>query len=741
MPTESRPEASFTVSPERSFLVRLATPPLFDDPADTRWAGALHTIVLTALALYGIALVVAVPFLAENKVAGAIIVLAVLCGAAIAATGLRDVRRMRAGGAIMCIIFWVAPALMLLLGSANSPAVFVAPVLISMVLFGPAWATAATVGAVAVTSFIILFPDLHQQLPRVFPAPPLAQVFSITLQLALAAVPLQIILQRQDEALRRADAEAAARARAQQSFSESETRYRAVVNTMSEGMMVRSMDGALLICNPAAERIIGLAAGEMGHGTFPLSDWQTIHEDGSAFPREDHPVMVTRRTGEPCSGVVMGFVGPHRQTRWISINSVLLRGEEGAGPQGVMTTFVDITERKLAEQALRNSQEKFSKTFQSNPAFISVSTLDEGRYIEVNGAFERVTGYRREEVIGKTVADIHFWADPAARNDMVDAIRRDGRVQGLQASVQKASGEIIFCEIAAEQIELNGVKCVVSNTTDITERKRAEDALGRLNAELEDRVQERTMQLEAANRELEAFSATVSHDLRTPVRHIGGYLGLLREKLGADLEPENRKYLESAAAATARMAQMIHDLLEFSRLGRAEIRKRQVNLNALVREVVQSLEPDTNGRDIRWVLGELPQVEADASLLRQVLANLLSNAVKYTRPVAQAVIEVGAVPVAALPHAPDADYIAGHTALFVRDNGVGFSMEYSGKLFGVFQRLHSASEFEGSGIGLANVGNIVRRHGGRAWINGEEGRGATAYISLPVAPSVSPLTG
>jgi signal transduction histidine kinase len=173
------------------------------------------------------------------------------------------------------------------------------------------------------------------------------------------------------------------------------------------------------------------------------------------------------------------------------------------------------------------------------------------------------------------------------------------------------------------------------------------------------------------------------------------------------------------------MAQMIHDLLEFSRLGRAELRRRQVDLNTLVREVVQSLEPDLRGRDIRWVLGDLPHVEADASLLRQVLANLLSNAVKYTRPVPQAVIEVGAYP-------PDAAAITGQTAVFVRDNGVGFSMQHAGKLFGVFQRLHSAGEFEGSGIGLANVGNIIRRHGGRAWIYGEEGRGATAYVSLPV---------
>jgi signal transduction histidine kinase len=273
---------------------------------------------------------------------------------------------------------------------------------------------------------------------------------------------------------------------------------------------------------------------------------------------------------------------------------------------------------------------------------------------------------------------------------------------------------------------------MISNTVDVTERKHAAEAVLRANVELERRVLERTQQLEALNKDLDAFSATVSHDLRAPVRHVSGYLGLLQENVGAGLSAENRKYLDAAAAAAVRMAQMIHDLLEFSRLGRAELRRRRVDLNALVREVLQSLEPDLRGRDIRWVLGDLPHVEADASLLRQVLANLLSNAVKYTRPTAEAVIEVGAVPVAQLPQVPDAAVIAGQTVLFVRDNGVGFSMEHAGKLFGVFQRLHSAGEFEGSGIGLANVGNIIRRHGGRAWIYGEEGRGATAYVSLPV---------
>jgi signal transduction histidine kinase len=271
-------------------------------------------------------------------------------------------------------------------------------------------------------------------------------------------------------------------------------------------------------------------------------------------------------------------------------------------------------------------------------------------------------------------------------------------------------------------------QAVLTTFFDITSSKRAAAAVLQLNAELEQRVQERTLQLQAVNKDLEAFSTTVSHDLRAPVRHISGYLGLLQEGIGAGLSPENRKYLDAAGAAAARMAQMIQDLLEFSRLGRAEPTRAMVDLAALVRDVVHSLEPDARDRDIRWLLHELPGVHADPSLLRQVLVNLLSNAIKYTRPVPQAVIEVGVAPAAELPDAAGLD---GQVVLFVRDNGVGFNMQHASKLFGVFQRLHSASEFEGSGIGLANVGNIIRRHGGKAWIHGEEGRGATVYVSLP----------
>jgi PAS domain S-box-containing protein len=716
--TEVRPQQA--ASP--TLWARLIAPPQFQDAQDTRWASMLNAIVLTVFAGYGAALMIGVPFLFANKPAATLAIAAVLLSAGFAALCLRRPHLMRTGGAVLAATLGVVPAVVLLLGSSNNAAVFIAPVLVVVVLFGPIWGFVTAVLSATVSVFIILAPELHLQLPRVFPSPPVGQAFVFVLQLALAIVPVQIILRRMGEALHRAETEASSLEHVQQSLQQSENRYRAVIGAMAEGMIVRDMDGKLLICNPAAERIIGLKASQMGHDTFPVEGWRTIHEDGTPFPREDHPVMRTRRTGEPHSDVVMGVLRPGGTLRWISINSMMLQDADGATPQGVMTTFFDITESKLAALALRESEEKFSKVFRSNPAFIAVSTLAEGRYIDVNGAYERVTGYTREQVVGKTVSDIRFWVNPEERAAMVETMRRDHRVQGLQAQIYKASGEIITCDISAELIDIGGVQCMISNTTDITERRRAEEAVQRLNTELENRVSERTLELEAANKDLEAFSATVSHDLRAPLRHIGGYLELLRDNLGPDLAGDNQRYLQSATRASARMTKLIEDLLEFSRLGRASLKKGDIELDALVRDAMHSLEPDTRGRDIRWIVHPLPRVHADASLLHQVLVNLLSNAVKYTRPVAHAVIEIGAL---------DQPQPAGHLVVYVRDNGVGFNMQHADKLFGVFQRLHSASEFEGTGIGLANVGNIVQRHGGRAWIEAAENKGATAYIALP----------
>ena len=352
----------------------------------------------------------------------------------------------------------------------------------------------------------------------------------------------------------------------------------------------------------------------------------------------------------------------------------------------------------------------------------AIFALDtEGRIISWNAGAEHIKGYRAEEIIGEHFS--RFYTDEEVRagkpgRELVVATE-EGRYEEEGWRVRKDGSlfwaNVLITAVRDEEGRLRGFTKV---TRDLTERRAAEEQVLRLNAELEQKVAERTVQLEAANKELEAFSYSVSHDLRAPLRGIDGFSLALMEDYADRLDAQGQDYLRRIRAATQRMARLIDDLLNLSRITRGELRRETADLSALASSVAEQLRKTYTERQVEFRIAQGVRAQGDPQLLRIALENLLGNAWKFTGKTADAVVEFGVT---------EGD---GGPAYFVRDNGAGFDVAYAGKLFGAFQRLHDVREFEGTGIGLATVQRIVRRHGGRVWAEGEPGRGATFYFTL-----------
>jgi len=369
---------------------------------------------------------------------------------------------------------------------------------------------------------------------------------------------------------------------------------------------------------------------------------------------------------------------------------------------------------------LAESERHYRELFEENPLPMLVYDPESLRILAVNHAAVRHYGWTREEFLTLTITDIRPAEDVPALREFLDRVRSPHRVAGTWRHLRK-DGSVRDMEITSHAIEFAGRPARIVLANDVTERLAGERAMRDFTQELERRVELRTAELQEANRELETFSYSVSHDLRAPLRSMEGFARMLDERAGPRLDAEDRRLLGVVAAAARRMTRLVDDLLAFSRSSRQPLNTTTVDLRALASEVWAEVEASAAGRTLRLKLGDLPPARGDRALLRQVLFNLLDNAAKFTR--GRAVAEV----------AIEGRAADGEAEYLVRDNGAGFDPRHADRLFGVFQRLHTSEEFEGTGAGLAIVQRIVRRHGGRVWAEGLPGEGAVFHFTLPRA--------
>jgi len=423
------------------------------------------------------------------------------------------------------------------------------------------------------------------------------------------------------------------------------------------------------------------------HGFSPVYEKEYRRKDGTIFPVELRTFLIKNASGEP---------------------------------QGMWAIVRDITERKRSEAALQQA----NLVVENSPVVLFQWKPLEGWPVELVSKNITQFGYTPEELLSGVVP----FASMVHSDDLERVVYevRQNSDNGIDRFQQEyrvitKDGRVRWVEdhTAIERDDNGKILRYQGIVIDITERKQVEEALRQAHEELEDRVKERTAQLEISNKELEAFSYTVSHDLRAPLRTMDGFSRILMDEYAPQLPEEAQRYLNLVRESTKKMGCLVDDLLAFSRLNRQSLNKALVSMKELVEQTLVSLENEYKNRKIDIEVGDLPACLGDAAMLRQVWVNLFANALKFTRERENARIEIGA------------QFIDGENVYFIKDNGAGFDMQYANKLFGVFQRLHSEREFEGTGVGLAIVARVINRHGGRVWAEGKVDEGAVFYFSLP----------
>jgi PAS domain S-box-containing protein len=529
-----------------------------------------------------------------------------------------------------------------------------------------------------------------------------------------------------------------ARKQAEEALLKAGALQRAIFESANFSCIATDTRGIIQIFNVGAERMLGYAAAEVVN-TIAAVD---MHDSSEMIVRA---AALSAEFGTPISPgfdatvfrASRGLEDIYELTkirkdgsRFPAVVSVTALRDAQEVIIGYLLIGTDNTERHEVEeerqrldQGLRDQQFYTRSLIESN--IDALMTCDpRGIITDVNKQTEALTGCTRDELIGAPFKD--YFTDPERAEAGIKRVLAEGKVTNYELTARAVDGRETVVSYNATTFHDRGrrLQGVFAAARDVTELKRFEQTLQQSELQRE-RDAAHAAELAVVNQELEAFSYSVSHDLRAPLRHIHGYVEMLQRVTDGQLPAKALHYLKTITAASEEMGQLIDDLLAFSRVGRAEIRGTTIRLTELLEDVICSLEMTTKDRHIIWQVAALPAVLGDSSLLRQVLTNLVGNAVKYSRTRDPATIEIGC-----------AGTEDGRAVLFVRDNGVGFDMQYGHKLFGVFQRLHRAEEFEGTGIGLAIVRRIVARHGGRVWAEAALDEGATFFFTLELLPFV-----
>ena len=495
------------------------------------------------------------------------------------------------------------------------------------------------------------------------------------------------------------------RQRAQEALRVSNEHVTQILNSISDAFFALDEHLVVTYFNPTAEKLLHRRHEEvLGRNLF------------EAFPEAKGSIFETNYTQAVREKKFLAFETyfdrkPYRD--WYEVRVYPQR-------EGILVFFQVVTERKRAAEALQASEARLRAIIETEPECVKMVTRD-GRLLEMNPAgLAMIEADRPEQVIGGVIYDLIAPEHRNAFRALTESVCL-GQPGTLEFKMVGLKGAQCWLETHAVPFrrQPEGDTCLLAVTRNITQRKQAEAELARHREHLEELVAARTAALEAANSDLEAFSYSVSHDLRAPLRAIAGYAHILIEDCAQALGQEGQRMLEVISHQTGRMGQLIDDLLAFSRMGRQPMQTTDIDMDALAQEAFHEQSALNPKRAVEFKLSPLPPARGDRAMLRVVLNNLLSNAIKYTRGRASPRIEIGSAAPGAL------------NVYFVKDNGVGFDMQHAGKLFGVFQRLHSSEEFEGTGVGLALVQRIIRRQGGRVWAEAKPNEGATFFFSLP----------